>query len=160
MIQSSKNIIVKLCAMQQKHNKFRQKIADRFFSFFLLLGNKYAAAKREIMDLASIFTPRLFGRNSGFYTGLFDQNLFHSTTIKHLRVSQVAKEGEKFKKLDFFNHKRGCFCNNFQSKLYIFPIATSNDQVNLKGNLGKTPSNYCVNLKEISGKTPSVVLLP
>jgi hypothetical protein len=43
----------------------------------LLLGNKYAAAKREIMDLASIFTPRLFGRNSGFHNGLFDQNLFH-----------------------------------------------------------------------------------
>ena len=29
------------------------------------------------MDLASIFTPRLFGRNSGFHTGLFDQNSFH-----------------------------------------------------------------------------------
>ena len=54
-----------------------KKLRTDFSPFFLLLGNKYAAAKREIMDLASIFTPRLFGRNSGFHTGLFDQNSFH-----------------------------------------------------------------------------------
>ena len=76
MIQSSKNIIVS-CAQCSRNINLDKKLRTDFSPFFLLLGNKYAAAKREIMDLASIFTPRLFGRNSGFHTGLFDQNSFH-----------------------------------------------------------------------------------